>query len=86
MSKKSVLTWYSIAEAVPASNINVFIRIVDDEKMIYRAQRVDLPGTRYGFLFILLNDFKLTLVADDYISEKNAFCPANIIEWCYTSY
>lgn len=85
MARYAELTWYVITEAIPAANYPVLIKIKSDPlpNTIYRAKRVELAGTRYGFLFVLTNEYGQNTVPDDKITEDTAFCPANITEWAY---
>lgn len=83
MSRFSQLTWYRISEAIPKVGEVVLIRIQEDKENIYRAVRINFEAARYGFLFVLLNDFKVEEVSEDHINENTAFCPASVIEWCY---
>ena len=78
-------TWYAISEAVPKPNVFVLIRLKDEPNAIYRAQRVNFEYTKYGFLFVLINDYQLAEMPDERIDETNSFCPANVIEWCYNT-
>ena len=83
MSRFVEMTWYPISEAIPKEDVFVLIRLKDDPGNIYRAKRVPFEAARYGFLFILINDYKLHTLPDDRVDETNAFCPASVFEWTY---
>lgn len=83
MSRYTELTWYSISEAIPKADVYVLIRLQEDQNSIYKAKRINFESSKYGFLFVLVNDFKSNVVNMDDIEEHNSFCPASVIEWCY---
>ena len=87
MPRLNQQTWYRISEAIPKPDIFLLIKIKGandtESSQIYRAKRVNFEYTKYGFLFVLINDYNLAQLPDEHIDEKNSFCPANVIEWCY---